>query len=816
MVTGADKKPGGVAVSPPEAIPRKLLQGRSRIGTDRVRRPGDLLLAVIAFAIAAVVLGAIRALPLGSTEAADDVSGWLLHIPRWLSYAAAVVAGVASFALVVAALVVLARSQWRDVRNAVTAGLAGAAAAVIATVIWRAEDAAVQRAVLHGSNPTMFVLDTAFIAFVVGTDLSRLSLWSRWWPRSGAALLLTGLAVGTLTPFAVVIAACGGLLVGWVVRWLLGAASVLPSMAELTGWLAARGVTAEDLSVAGPSRARLEGKLADGTRIRVHLSGRDTRGSGLGRQLWALARLRPALAGHIALGSRAQVEQLALACYLAQQAGVPSPAVKLLGEMPGETLVLVTTIPDSDPEAGVAPLPEAGAPPLPEAGVAQLAPRLAGATALFAALRRLHDTGVAHRDVRAVNVFMSGNRAGFRSLDAAEPGASELARRLDLAQALATLGVTCGPGGAVAALRAGYGPLDEVAVAAVLQPVALAPWGWRAARAAAGSLNEIRHQLLGDNATAPAAPRLERFRWRTVATAIALTVAAYLLVGEISGVNVLGTLGAANPGWLALAVAGSALTYLGAAIGIAAFIPQHLSIWRGFLVQLSTAFVGVAMPPTVGHVAVNARYLHRQKVDEGTIAAAVTVSQLVNIVTTVLLLIVLGVLTGSGLSKFKIAPGGDVLIGVAVIAVILIAVLAVPLTRKKVTSAVWPHLRQIGPRLLEAVSNPLRLAIAVGANLLLTTAYAVALIAALRSVGAHPAILAAVVVFLAGNAVGAATPTPGGLGGVEAVMAAGLTAIGIPAHEAIPAVLLFRMATFWLPIPVGWACFQVLQRRGVL
>ena len=767
-----------------------------RAGADRVRRPADLLLAVFAFVVVAVVLGAIRALPLGSTEAADDVSRWLLHIPRWLAYAAAVVAGMASFFLAVVALVLLARSRWRDARNAVAAGLAGAAAAVIATVIWRTENATVERAVLHGSNPSVFIVDTAFVAFVVGTDLTRLSHWQRRWPRAGAALLLSGLAVGTLTPFAVVIVASGGLLVGWVVRWLLGVASVLPGVPELTGWLTSQGAQATELLVSEAGRARLGGRLADGTRIRVHLSGRDTRGSGVARRLWALARLRPAVAGHVALSSRSQVEQLALACCLAQQAGVASPAVRLLGEMPGETLVLVTTIPDSEPEAGVA--------------------GLAGATSLFASLRRLHDAGVAHRDVRPDNVFMSGDRAGFCSLDAAEPGASELGRRLDLVQALATLAVTCGPAGAVTALRAGYGPVDQVAVAAVLQPVALAPWGWRAARGAAGSLNEIRHQLLGDDGAVPAALRLERFRWRTVVTAVALAVAAYLLVGEISGVNVLGTLGQANPGWLAVAVLGSAVTYLGAAIGIAAFIPQRLSIWRGFFVQLSTAFVGVAMPPTVGHVAVNARYLHKQKVDEGTIAASVTVSQLVNIATTMLLLIVLGVLTGSGLSKFKIAPGADVLIGLAVIAIAIIVVLAVPQTRKKVTGAVWPHLRQIWPRLLDAVSRPLRLAVAAGANLLLSAAFCLALIAALRSVGAHPAILAAAVVFLAGNAVGSATPTPGGIGGVEAVMAAGLTAIGIPAHQAIPAVLLFRMVTFWLPIPVGWVCFQVLQRRGVL
>jgi glycosyltransferase 2 family protein len=784
----------------------KAQQPRAPRDSGRVRRPADLLLAVLSLLIVAAVLGSIRALPLGSTEAADDVSRWLLHIPRWLSYAAAVVAGVASFVLVVVSLVVLLRNRWRDALNAVAAGAVGAAAAVVATVIWRIENATVERAVLHGSNPSTFVVDTALVAFVVGTDLSRLSHWQQWWPRVGAALLLSGLAVGTLTPFAVVIVASGGLMIGWVVRWLLGAASVLPTVTELTGWLTSHGVQTTELSAAGPSRARLDGKLADGTRIRVHLSGRDTRGSGLVRQLWALARLRPAVAGHVALGSRSQVEQLALACFLAQQASVPSPSVRLLGEMPGETLVLVTTIPDGGPAASSASA---------SASEAEVAP-LAGATALFAALRRLHDTGVAHRDVRPGNVFMSGQRAGFCSLDAAEPGSSDLARRLDLVQALATLAAASGPAGAVSALRAGYGPVDEVAVAAVVQPVALAPWGWRAARAATGSLNEIRHQLLGDTAAAPAAPQLERFRWRTVVTAVALAVAAYLLIGEISGVNVLGTLGQANLGWLAVAVLGSALTYLGAAIGIAAFIPRRLSIVRGFFVQLATAFVGVAMPPTVGHVAVNARYLHREKVDEGTIAAAVTVSQLVNIVTTVLLLIVLGVLTGSGLSKFKIAPGVDVLIGLAVIAVAVITVLAVPQTRRIVTGAVWPHLRQIWPRLLEAVSQPLRLGIAVGANLLLTVAYSVALIAALRSVGAHPAILATVVVFLAGNAVGAATPTPGGIGGVEAVLAAGLTAIGIPAHEAIPAVLLFRMATFWLPIPLGWVSYVVLQRRGVL
>jgi len=799
MVTGVGGEP--VAARRDETLPAGEPGGNGRAqqgSSGRVRRPTDLLFAVLALAVVAVVLGSIRTLPLGSAEVADDVSAWVHHIPRWLSFAAEVVSGVGCFALAVVALVRLAGGQWRDARNAGAAAFTGAAAAIAATVVWRAENGAVERAVVHGSNPSIFVVDTAFVAFVVGTDLTRRSHWSRWSLGALAALLLSGLAVGALTPFAAVIVFFGGLGVGWLVRWLLGAASVLPDPAELAVWLRSQGVAVRDLTVDGG--ARLEGTLNDDTRIQVRLYGRDTWGSGLTRRLWALVRLEPAAAGHIAIGSRAQLEQLALACTLARQAGVPCPSVALFGQMPGETLVLLMTVPSG------AQLDDA-----------QLDDSVtgAGAASLFASLRALHRAGIAHRDLRAENLFVSQESAGFRSLDGSVPAASELVRRLDLAQALATLARAVGARGAISALRDGYGAVDERALAAVLQPVALAPWGWRAMRASHACLNEVRSELLGPGSAVTSA-RLERFRWRTVVSAVALTVAAYLLIGQISGADILGTLSRANPAWFAVAVLASAVTYLAAAQNLAAFVPKRLPVIRGFAVQLSSAFIGVAMPPTVGHVAVNARYLHRQDVDEGSIAAAVTMSQLVNVVTTVLLLIVFALLTGSGLGRFKIAPGTDVLIGIAVIAAVAIILVAIPRTRAQLAGTVWPHLRSFGPRLVDAISHPLRLAISAGANLLLTAAYLLAFIAALRAVGAYPAILPAALVYLAGNAVGSAAPTPGGIGGVEAVLAAGLTAIGVPAHEAIPAVLLFRVATFWLPIPAGWVSYLLLRRHDVL
>jgi hypothetical protein len=66
MAMGAGEEPHGrpgAAVSPAEAAHGWVLPVRAPHGTDRVRRPADLLLAVFSLLIVAVVLGFIRALP---------------------------------------------------------------------------------------------------------------------------------------------------------------------------------------------------------------------------------------------------------------------------------------------------------------------------------------------------------------------------------------------------------------------------------------------------------------------------------------------------------------------------------------------------------------------------------------------------------------------------------------------------------------------------------------------------------------------------------------------------------------------------------
>jgi len=100
--------------------------------------------------------------------------------------------------------------------------------------------------------------------------------------------------------------------------------------------------------------------------------------------------------------------------------------------------------------------------------------------------------------------------------------------------------------------------------------------------------------------------------------------------------------------------------------------------------------------------------------------------------------------------------------------------------------------------------------------LLLNASYIAALWFSVHAFDGGIALTQVAVVYLAGSAIGSAAPTPGGLGAVEVALATGLAAAGMASAAAISAVLLFRLATFWLPVPAGWLAMQWLQRRDAL
>jgi uncharacterized membrane protein YbhN (UPF0104 family) len=51
---------------------------------------------------------------------------------------------------------------------------------------------------------------------------------------------------------------------------------------------------------------------------------------------------------------------------------------------------------------------------------------------------------------------------------------------------------------------------------------------------------------------------------------------------------------------------------------------------------------------------------------------------------------------------------------------------------------------------------------------------------------------------------------------METATIAGLMGIGISSGPAVSAVLLYRLATYWLPVPPGWLSWRLLQRMDYI
>ncbi|MFH8338521.1 YbhN family protein [Streptomyces sp. AM6-12] len=332
-------------------------------------------------------------------------------------------------------------------------------------------------------------------------------------------------------------------------------------------------------------------------------------------------------------------------------------------------------------------------------------------------------------------------------------------------------------------------------------------------------LTQIRHQVLRIRPQAPVQPaRLERVRPRTLISFIAGAIGAYFLLTQLTHIQ-FGTLFAqAQWGWVIAAALFSAVSYVAAAMALLGFVPERVPFPRTVAAQVAGSFVKIVAPAAVGGVALNTRFLQRAGVRPGLAVASVGASQLFGLGCHILMLLSFGYLTGTEKTP-TLSPSRTVIAGLLTVAVLVLVVTSVPFLRKFVVTRVRSLFAGVVPRMLDVLQRPQKLVTGIGGMLLLTACFVMCLDASVRAFGdgtTSLSIASVAVVFLAGNALGSAAPTPGGVGAVEASLTLGLIAFGLPKEVAAPAVLLFRLMTLWLPVLPGWLAFNHLTRKGAL
>jgi len=546
----------------------------------------------------------------------------------------------------------------------------------------------------------------------------------------------------------------------------------------------------------------------DGTRRDVVVLDGDRHVVGMLTRMWRALRLR-GLEGRAQVSLKAVAERNALLAYAASAAGVRTPRLLGVGEA-ADSIVLVT---EHTPDAVAwRDLPD-DALDGPQ-GDAVLA-------AAWAQLRRAHAAGLTHHaltpDVLLVARDDGGGepRVWLTGWEQGEIASTTLGRRLDLTQLLALLALRVGADRAVASAVQALPAADVAAVGPLLQSVALPAATRVEVRQRKGLLDALRDALVERLPQVDVQPQnITRFGARTVVMLALFIVVITALVTTMNLDEITDAVSRANPWWIVAAFALGAITWFGAALTFSAFSPKKLPLWRATLTQMAGSFVALAAPAGIGPAALNLRMLTRRGIETPMAVATVALVQVSQFVVTVVLLVVLSIFTGSG--GLIELPSITVLLAIAGVAVAVVATLLVPAVRRWVWEKIRPTLEQVWPRLSQMLGQPTRLALGIGGNVIMSLGYVLAFDAALAAFGQSLNLVDVAVIYLVGNALGALVPTPGGLGGVEAALTAGLTAAGVPASIALSTTILFRLVTYWGRVPFGWVAMRYLERKGDL
>jgi glycosyltransferase 2 family protein len=777
---------------------------------QRVRRPVDLLRCIADGIQIVLVAGIGLAARAAATGAEQDIVGASRRLPGPLLAIAHPLAPIALLVLPAAlALRQIIRRQPWQLAEAIGTGLLAAAAVAVANILLRTSSGQVLYDAITMAGPGVShlpPLDPALAGLAAYTTIIGLSGRPRWRAAVWFTIViysLVSLVASQTTVLALAITLLGGRAIGLGVRYAVGYRSRRPPATEIARALAPAGcrVTAmRRLPDPAIASRRYAATMQDGSQVDITVFDRDQQAAGLLYRLYRSVWLQAQVSRAALLSLDRLVERRALISYAAAQAGVLAPRLRAVVRAGPEAVVLAydhhlgTTLAELQPG--------------PDDHQLSLA---------WDEVLRLHQHRVTHRALTADRLLLTGDgQVMLLGLGSGDVAASDLQLRLDVAQLLAELALLVGPDRAADVALAKAAAADLSAVVPLLQPVALHRTTRAALRHRRDVLPTLRKRLLGAVESDDARPvQLERIRPRTLVTLIAGVAAVYLLAGQIAQVRIGPLLRSADVRWSLVALGLSAATYVGAAWSLSGFVLERLRLVPTLLVQVAGSFVTLVTPAAVGGVALNIRYLRRSGVSAADSAASVGVSQLVAFTLHLSLLVIFAAISGTS-SGSSLQPPHWVFYVIAGLVAVGLVVLATPPGRRLLRARIAPMLGQVIPRLLDVAQQPLKLAEGIGGALLVTAGYILCLAACVRALGGSLMLASVAVVYLTGSAVGSIVPTPGGLGAVEAALSASLGAAGLPGATAVSTVLLFRILTFWLPVPVGWGALNYLQRKGSL
>jgi glycosyltransferase 2 family protein len=779
---------------------------------QRVRSQADIvrLLASLALLGGGVLIAVVARNTIGGAE--EDIADVYERVPdRFADVLAAVAVVSATFVPVTTVIGLLVRRRYR-LASALVVGGIGA----VVGMNWLSgvlADRGVVAAVDPTTDQVVELTDPEFatsplIAAAVAFVVIASSWLSQQWRRAlwfGVGLLILFRVVSSSEPpLDIVIAVALGMAVGYLALLAFGTDSSDPDADELVSMLRQVGDPRRIEQLGGDTPLRYAIELAGGEKLQMRVRTTHDRSADLLEQLWRTVRLRTSQVDEPFDTVQRRIEHEALAQTSAGAAGMRVAGVQSIVASPAGSVGLL--------EERIAGTTASSLPP------ERLDRRLL--SEIWRQVAALHHRRIAHRTLGLAAVTLADDGGVVvGDFDAARLAATDRDLALDRAQLLVDTALRVGPHEAVAVAVEALGPKAVVAAVPYLQTLALPGPTRGKLRGNKEVLDAVREEVERATGVEPAPlARLERVRPRTAMSIVALAGGFYFLLPQLASVGETAEAAArANWWWLGPIFAGAAATFFCAALSLLGSVSEPIPYLPTVRMQFAASFVGRIAPANTGTLAVGVRFLQRAGVDTAAAGTAVGLNALVSLAIHLALMAGFIAWTGTSGPGFSLPDANAWLIAIAIAGVVSgLVVTLVPALRRRILPPLVQHLRTAGTSLADVVTDPLRVLALLGGAVGLNFAFILTLGASIAAFGggvSFPEIGAA---YLVAAAIGSATPTPGGLGAVEAALVAALSGYGMSSSAAVSSVLTFRLATYWLPMIPGWIMFQQMQRREEL
>jgi len=244
--------------------------------------------------------------------------------------------------------------------------------------------------------------------------------------------------------------------------------------------------------------------------------------------------------------------------------------------------------------------------------------------------------------------------------------------------------------------------------------------------------------------------------------------------------------------------------------------PKKYNFFHAILAHAAGSGPGKMIPGGIGNLSISALHLKKTGLTIEQAIAVVFTNNITGMLTSVLLFISVAIIKPNFSDYFTNNITFEHLwLGLAIL-IIIAFVIELALHARGTRKEAHKVINQLRKVVAGFISRPKNILGVILISLIITLIHVMMIDLSAFALGLEMNIQDAFIALTIGVFIGGIIPTPGGIGGVEAGITAGLIALGYDAAHATSIAFLFRIASYWQPIVPGIFAYLYLREKRLL